>query len=366
MKRTTAEDFLSIVDYASTYLYTMEDKPVNEVDLAIFSKLSYFSYSIFLKTPKDKIKIKDLYDLSKFRDLLDRPAYQKNDRSLINAICGNPRYKEIYITGFARTFDIKKEEQFAAITLLLENGDIVVAFRGTDSSINGWKEDFNMAYKTPIPAQTDSSRYLKEAAKLTKNKIYVVGHSKGGNLALYSYITSDDKTKNKVKRIYSFDGPGILKEYYDKISNEQIILLYRKIVPNESIIGMIFDHDKRVKVTKSEGSLLSQHSLYRWHIKDNHFVNEHKLNPNIKKFDELFNEWITKCTIEERELIVETIFNIVNNVGIKSSVEIINNKSQSLKRVISGYMKLEKSKKEDFMTLCKSLVKTILSRKKED
>ena len=76
--------------------------------------------------------------------------------------------------------------QFSALCLDLPDGTTCVAFRGTDNTVIGWREDFDMAYTTRVPAQEAAILYLSRAAALSKRPLRLVGHSKGGNLAVYA------------------------------------------------------------------------------------------------------------------------------------------------------------------------------------
>lgn len=350
----------NIVDYVKTNFNSFSESPLNELDAAVFSELTYYHYAEFLKNHKEKIAIKDLYDFSKLRRFLERPAFKQNDYELITSMCGNPRFKDIVITKFKRISSPKKNEQFSAITLILPTGDLVVAYRGTDSTLIGWKEDFDMAYKSPVPSQVDAASYLKEILfKFRKRKVYIVGHSKGGNLAVYSFLLLNAKQKKRIPAVYSFDGPGFGEETSKKTNIE----LYRnkiiKFVPEQSIIGMIYDNASNCAIVKSESSWLSQHNLYNWHIAGDTFVAVDKLSSLIEEVDIAVNEWVEKVSNEKKELLVETFYKLVNQAGIENSVEMVQEKKKSLLSILDKYKELDKETRLEIKRVLKSFVSLI-------
>ena len=108
--------------------------------------------------------------------------------------------------------DPEIEMQFSALCLDLPDGTTCVAFRGTDNTLVGWREDFNMAYTTRVPAQEAAILYLSRAAALSKRPLRLVGHSKGGNLAVYAAALSSKRVQDRIESIWSYDGPGMNRE----------------------------------------------------------------------------------------------------------------------------------------------------------
>lgn len=360
MKKEIKKDFNNIVSYASTFFLSFKECPLNEIDMAIFSKLAYFNFKNHLSKNYHENVIKNFYNLSYFDDYLKRPAYRKEDFVLLQAICGNPRFNKIIIRNIERTTNILKEEQFSATTFLLENDDIIISYRGTDSTINGWKEDFNMAFMTPIPAQIDAKNYLNKIGRFAKGKIYLTGHSKGGNLAFYSYLNTLKIVQEKIVRVYSFDGPGLDLNYFKDINELTKKAIFKKFIPDQSIIGMIFEKDHALKIVNSDGILLSQHNLYNWHINKTKFERAKNLNKQIHKFNNNVSQWLKSSANNEKELIINTLFQLVNAAGLETSEEIIHNKLKSAKQLFSEYEKLDDTKKTQFKKVVTELIKYLI------
>jgi Protein of unknown function (DUF2974). len=354
---------INIVEYTRTHLNPITIEEYNEVDYAILAKFVYFNFEIYINDlNKDSLYIKDLYDFSKFDAFLKRPNYKKEDLTLLTYMCGSPRFRNIKIKNYVHNNDKNNLEQFAAITFILENNDEVIAFRGTDATITGWNEDFNMAIETPVPAQKDAENYLNKYGLETKKDLYIIGHSKGGNLALYSLLTANDDIYRKIKKVYSLDGPGLEPKYFKEFNHAKLKDLYCKIIPNESIIGMIFDTDEYCEIIKSNRTLLLQHNLYTWQVVGHKFVHVDSLNDSVKSFDISFNNWVKECNENERKLIIEMIFTIIKR-GKATSADIINNKQNhyNISKMIGEYRLMAKNKKDEFKDLALRLIKKIFS-----
>jgi len=204
------------------YLYwrgdlSFEKVPPTEVDMVIFSLLAYID---FLPDMKLENKLK-YYNLNKLVKLLEEEGFllAKDETSpfeigcfeLIKLISKKERYKNTKVFGFSYNFEKDNALQFAAISFILPNKELVISYRGTDASLIGWKEDFLMSFKKTVGSQEYGKEYLEKIAKLKRGKINIVGHSKGGNIALYSALKTEESIQARIKKVYSFDGPGFNK-----------------------------------------------------------------------------------------------------------------------------------------------------------
>ena len=155
--------------------------------------------------------------------------------------CGfNIALADIRLNHYIDLISDKWEMQFSAVTAYLADGLTHVLFRGTDETMIGWKEDFNMAFMTPVPAQVKAVDYLHYAAERIRGGFSVGGHSKGGNLAVYSAMKCSRLVRERITSIYSQDGPGFTKETLEDGDFDAIKDRIQKYVPHSSIIGMLF------------------------------------------------------------------------------------------------------------------------------
>ena len=80
----------------------------------------------------------------------------KNDEKVFLAMAETERFGNLYLSYYVQQKDLAAEKQFAAITVALDDGSHFVAYRGTDYSVVGWKEDFNMTFVSGVPAQQEA------------------------------------------------------------------------------------------------------------------------------------------------------------------------------------------------------------------
>ncbi|HAK71909.1 DUF2974 domain-containing protein [uncultured Bifidobacterium sp.] len=235
-----------------------------------------------------------------------------------HAVAANPRFADIEIGAFCEEFDGDAQTQFAAMTFRLRSGALVVAFRGTDDSLVGWKEDFNMAFQYPVPAQVSAAEYLERVASLYEGPIMLTGHSKGGNLAVYAAMNASDGVKDRVERIYSLDGPGfpesVVRSYEYASVSDRIV----KIVPDSSVVGMVLETPERCMVVKSDVDGIMQHFAFSWQMHGGEFAKVEDVANSSVAFNKALNGWLAGLSKEQREHAVDALFAVLEASGAGS------------------------------------------------
>lgn len=310
-----------------SYLQSKKDisfsaKPFNELDALILSRLSYINFSEVVNKRKYFSK-KRLIDV--INDLFseENSRYQRyrlsEDKELLNILRSSLRYKDICLKSFIYDTNIKEVKQFSAVSFINTSRNynfLFVAFKGTDGTLTGWKEDFNMVYLEAIPAQLEAAKYLKKITRFSNFKtIYVGGHSKGGNLAIYAASKARKNVQNHIKAIYSFDGPGFKKEFLKEkgfINIKEKITLY---VPPSSIIGRLLYKDYKTVIVDSKKSLLYQHNIYNWLTEDYGFVTLSRFTFLSNKIDRTLKENLDKMSLEDKKEFVDSLFDIVKELS---------------------------------------------------
>ena len=221
------------------------------------------------------------------------------------------RFQDITVLDQVNDVDEGRDIQFSATTMDVPGVGIVVAFRGTDPSPVGWKEDFMMSYVTPVPAQSAAIRYLQKAAENTEGPMYLTGHSKGGNLALYSAAHTDPAIQARLKAVYSFDGPGLDDETIVSEGYQRIEERVRSVVPSGSIVGMLMNYHPKYRVVQSDAKSILQHDPFSWKLIGRRFVEEDGVTSSSQILDRTVHEWLKCCTAEQREVFVTTIFSML-------------------------------------------------------
>lgn len=329
---------MTICTYLQQHLEKIEQ--INEIDALIFNKLTYIPFESFI-SKDEKITIWEAYQRIKQSFL-----FNKEEEEFFSLLSQNNRYKDLYIQSIINKIDYEEEEQFMAMTILLSDESIYVAYRGTTEELVAWKEDFNMSYMT-VPAQKDAIKYLNQFNKV--EKIYIGGHSKGGNLAMYAAINAKEEVKKNIIRVFDYDGPGFisLDSNYESFKNKIISYL-----PSDSIVGRLFKKTHKIIVIKSDYRGLRQHDLSFWHIKNNSLVlsNLSKESNFIKKAIDLFFE-----TIDEKKwiLFVNTTYRLLVKMNITSIKQL---HFSDIKNIIESDESIERGGKQLLTAIIKYLL----------
>lgn len=325
----------------------------NQIDALILARLSYL---IFYKIDFAEDNIENTYNQMKNIPLCDYRC--SDDKKLIQELSQSRRFKDMVISDYIKIDDKKLEKQFVAITIHLSNKELFISFMGTDNSINGWKDDFNMSFMDNVSCQIEGRKYLNMIAnKYPNKKIYLGGHSKGGNISIYSFITSSDEIKDRIIRVYNYDGPGfsknIISEYYDKKTFSKII----SYIPESSIVGRMLDHAGDVRIVKSSKKSIMAHNVYSWNIIRNDFVYVNKNTSMSEDIDRTITEWLENTTEDKRKIFVNTIFEILSSTEVDTFKDIIKSASISIPKLLKKYSNVPKDDKKVISEMISLFVK---------
>ena len=352
---------MDIFEYLKNERRTFSEKGFSVLDGIVLSKLVYLKFDGII--PKEGIVLKDTFKAEYYFDILDVFGHKEKFEKLYTLMVLSPRFRDIKLKYFVNDSDEKAVKQFAAITYIL--GDkIFIAFRGTDISIIGWKENFQMTYTYPIESQKEAKKYVEEVFKKEKKKMLIGGHSKGGNLSIYSAINVDKKIQKEILKIYSLDGPGFPDEVFESKEYKNIQKKIIKVIPRDSLIGIMFEKDKYLVCKSLEKGAL-QHEPFFWQVKDGDLVYFKTVSRASTNFNNVMKKWFDSATPEEREAFVEIMFSIVKNdhvPNLYSKFAIL----QETPKFIQGYNRLEPEKKELVSSIFKNLANIIVGRDDKD
>lgn len=230
------------------------------------------------------------------------------------------RFKNAKLSYFINT--LNDQTQFSAIKIQLADKTNFISFRGTDDSLVGWKEDFEISFKKTI-AQQEAVDYLSEIMKNDNENYLLGGHSKGGNLAEYAALNVEPKMRKRIKGIYTFDAPGIAQEVGNQLPDKYLDEVLKRYVPEYSIIGRLFEPEGiEPTIVSSSRKTLSQHDAFSWEIAGSHFVTRRYRNPQSRIYNQLINQWIGNATLQERESLVNDLFSALASSGAKKINEL--------------------------------------------
>lgn len=308
--------YKSMVQYIKETQQDFSEKKFCAVDSLILSQVSYFKFDgiIPVLTFLSKgVKIKDLFQQCYFHQMFDQVRDRKWNEALLSALASSPRFRDVKVKFYINDFNIKEEKQFSAVVFLITPKDAYVAYRGTDATAIGWKEDFNMAFMDTIPAQKEALKYLNVIAKWTRRRLIIGGHSKGGNLAVYAAAMCKPRIQKRILRIYNHDGPGFGKKFFDSSQYQTIKGRIHKTVPESSLIGMLLESQEKYYVVKSiETGGMMQHNPYSWMVEDGDFIYVEEVSSKSKHMDLVLHQWIQDMSLEERKQFANTLYELLS------------------------------------------------------
>ena len=322
----------------------MEQDSFNDIDSFIVSQLTFLELMIDLT--KEPVPLKEAlkpYSKQKIEKEINLGVMIPKDcLTLGKTLIKCPRYQNLIISDFVKSYNAQRVEQFCALTLHLNEEVMVLAYQGTDDTLIGWEENFDMIKKFPVPAQNSSLNYLQMISeKYPNKKIYLTGHSKGGNLALYSGIFTTDEIKKRIIKVYNLDGPGFELNRIKEENLENIVDKIVNIYPQNSTVGMIFEHYGKTKIVKSNERGLLQHNGFSWLIDSNKFVKSTLLK-NSQKFHDDLNNLVLSMNEIERERMTNSFYQFVKTVDLNTLVEAKNVPF----RLLKAYSKFRKEDKK--------------------
>ena len=332
----------NIVSYLEEYGHlSFAELPFNEVDALVLSQFSYLKWKGLVPKPsytKEAISLKEMKETMDETVVFSDERYEKNNRLLFARLSESKRFAGMSCNYFTDIINEFVETQFCAITCFFTDMVPVVVFRGTDENLIGWKEDFNMAFNKPVPGQRLSALYLNEAGSRIDGEFMVCGHSKGGNLAVYSSMNAFADIQKRIKRIYSFDGPGFRPEILNSEDYEKIAGRIEKYIPQSSLVGMILENHEDYMVIDSHSIGLLQHDPYTWKVADASFVRKEAVHKSSKFMNTTLNEWILKLNEEQLEIFVGTLFHILEGCDSKNLIDM----AIDWKKSVSGMIRASK------------------------
>lgn len=349
--------------------YSFEELSFNDVDSLVLSQLSYLKFDGMVGDLDSHARTVTVAELAAHKDrekLFADERYRDVNLALFTAMASSRRFSNMGMNYYENIIDTQKETQFSAIVFFPEQAKPYLAFRGTDETIVGWKEDFNMAFMEPVMGQLISVKYADHAAMEFAGKFVMGGHSKGGNLAIYAAMKCDPGIQDRIECIYSLDGPGFRPEILKSDEYEKLRGRICKLIPHSSVVGMLLQHQGSYEVVESKSFGLLQHDPYNWLIRGADFVWVKDVWQGRKLFDETLNEWILSLNQEQLKLFVETLFRLIEASQVDNLVDFTAEWKKSATGILNAVKELDEETKQMMRTIVKKLFETGMLRVKQN
>lgn len=236
---------------------------------------------------------------------------------LLQLLKDSKRFKAIKVLAYIDDYDKEEEKQFAAMTYKIGQDKLVTIFRGTDDTIIGWKEDFHMTYMAEIPAQQSATEYLQQIMEMSTQTVYVAGHSKGGNLAIYASSQMTTSDQERIAQIIAYDSPGVHPSVIASSGYQAIKDRIQPIIPQNSIVGMLLETPDNAEIVESKAFGLLQHISFSWEVEGHDFKLAPALTENSIQVDETLKTWTASLNDEELKRFFDLLFGMFTDAGIE-------------------------------------------------
>lgn len=333
----------NIMDYISWRGdLSFEQSQFNEVDNLILACFSYVNLDGISAVTKQKgigLKklTKEFMKLHTMKELEADKSFIRLAPFMMMKMAKSVRFGKCVVRNYVNDIVTEAEQQFAAMEIVLEDGTSYVSFRGTDDTIIGWKEDFNLSTGV-VPAQKRAIEYLQKISEHTDGMLRVGGHSKGGNLAIYGSVLCKS-AHEKILEIYSNDGPGFSREFQELPEMKEMMPKIIRIIPEYSIIGTLLEHEKEPVIVASSSKGLLQHDGFSWEVQGPALVRRDSLNKTALRFIEILHKWIDGMDTEQKRLLIEDLFATLQASGYENLSEV---QSGGLKSLAAMVKRVEK------------------------
>lgn len=354
---------------------TFAQDPFNDIDALVMAQLSYLNFdSIISADPKQGLPLEVVWN--KFRSSSDFEkrcdlgmVINKKTVDLLELAAKSKRYKSLVMCAYVNKIDFSNEEQFSAVTFLLKSkgvfkrsADPFIVFRGTDDTIVGWKEDFNLALSTDVPSQVDAVDYANMVSKSCKGKICIAGHSKGGNLAVYAGSFLNKSYRSRLKEIYNFDGPGFTSKVMKTPEYKAAMPKINSWYPHFSVVGMFFEHLKTYTVVESTQFGIMQHDPMSWQLEGKKFITHEELDTKSLSLNVNINAWLEPIPEEKREKIIDSVFSVLEATGASTNSEIEANLLKNSAKMLKALTKIDDEVRDEAGALLKIIVESLIDK----
>ena len=318
--------------------------PINEIDSMILAR---FSYLIFDRIEMEEVEtIKSISN--KMKNFKNEEFRYNGDKQLITNLGISRRFRNMKVTDFVQNNEKENEKQFGAIVIHTSEDELYVSYIGTDATIYGWKEDFNMAFMENVPCQVEGKKYLEEIAKKYPNKkIRIGGHSKGGNVAIYSALTVSEEIQDRIIKVYNYDGPGFSKQFVERYNKNAIISKINTYFPQEGY-----------EVVQSVEKGIYQHDIFSWQVMGTELIYSAKLTNTSEAINKTVTNWLENTTNEQRKIFFDTIFDLFYSTEAKTFGEMSKHLSTNLPIIYKRYGEISEEDKKMLTEMVKLFVAT--------
>lgn len=333
----------------------------NEVDNLILAQLVYVEFEGIVPgaDSEDSISLKEASDIfwskNDAKEIMARVSMTKSAPFVMEKMARTKRFSDIRLSKYVNDISEEEQSQFSVMCVTLPDDSVYVAFSGTDHTITGWRENFNMGYLLKTPGQQKAVNYLNTLVKPEDKVLRLGGHSKGGNLAVYASVNCEAWIQERIIAVYSNDGPGFRQEVVESEAYQRMLPKIKTILPESSIVGMLLEHQESFEVVKSSQSGIQQHDATSWEVLGTSFIYVEQVAMQSILLDQTMKAWLYQLEGEEREQIVATAFAMLEEADIHTVDDFYNSKWKKVQELLKAKSKLPEETQKLFTKALKLL-----------
>lgn len=316
--------------------FSFEELEFSDIDAVALCYISYFDLYLPVDEngAKKPLALRELHKIIFSEKEFTGFLKNKGDREFFDVLARSRRFGYVVIRDYTEKYDAESAVQFAAVTADYKDSFRFIAFRGTDESLAGWKEDFMISF-TETSAQRLALDYVNRFVK-SGVKNYIGGHSKGGNMAIYAAGMMDTELwYPNVARVYILDSPGLCSEVLDTSCMSRVKRRATKIAPEFSVIGRLFEPEAdKSFLVKSSAEGFNQHFILTWGIDHGQFVKAKGLDPKAEQLNETIREWIEEQSQNDRRVFVNELFNALTADGSEYIGDLMKDGADTVENVL--------------------------------
>lgn len=317
---------MNLVDYVKKYgKYDFNALKFNELDGIVFSAISYIRFEEVIK--KKSIKIDEIISTFEAFDKKTREKYfmYEDDEKLLSALKCSDRFRRLSIIDICSYYNKKATTQFFAYAVRLNDGEVAVAYRGTDTTILGWYESLKLGFDDYVGGQERSKDFLKKLiTEYPDDTFHIVGHSKGGNYAIYAASSLSKDLQSHIDLIYNYDGPSLLLKTKKRTNYFNIKSKITTFIPCDSVVGIVLGNDAKTKVVDSKFVSFAQHVYYFWNVVGTKFKVGKRRTIASNAFEETFPKWASSIPDDEIRVYIKTLYEWLTKAKIREVVDFVN------------------------------------------
>lgn len=341
---------------------TFGQAPFNEVDNLLLTELVYVDFTGIVpgQDSEDAVFLKDasrmFWEQHTQEEILERVSMTKMSAFVMEKMAQCRRFENACLSRYVCEIDKEQQSQFCAVCITLDDHSLFVSYSGTDSTLIGWRENFNMSYLQQTPGQEKAVRYLNHAVRTGHRQVRVGGHSKGGNLAVYAGIFCEDDVRKNIVQIYSNDGPGFAEGVLCSPACQEILPRVKRVLPQKAVVGMLLGHGAAYEVVHSTQNRARQHDMLSWEVLGSKMVYEDKLSEQSIAINDILKNWVAAMDTSQKRQFVETVFSMLEHAGVKNVDDFYHLKWKNVSEMIRTQRGLSDDEKEIISRTLKMLL----------